>query len=64
MDYNIYVSDMLGPRAAAFDDDDTPEDHIDEDLKNDSVSTMDMTVSYRYTFDPFRHLVGQLNDSL
>ena len=55
---------MLGPRAAAFDDDDTPEDHIDEDLKNDSVSTMDMTVSYRYTFDPFRHLVGQLNDSL
>lgn len=40
---------MLGPRAAAFDDDDTPEDHIDEDLKNDPVSTMDMTVSYNPT---------------
>ena len=41
---------MLGPRAAAFDDDDTPEDYIDADLKDDPVSTMDMTVSYDLNF--------------
>lgn len=37
---------MLGPRAGAFDDSDIPDDtDDDEDLKNDPISQMDMTVS-------------------
>ena len=35
---------MLGPRGAAFDEDDIPGDDDDEDLKNDPISQMDMTV--------------------
>ena len=35
---------MLGPRGAAFDNDDALDDNDDEDLKNDPVSTMDMRV--------------------
>ena len=35
---------MLGPRAGAFDEDDIPDDIDDEDLKNDPISQMDMTV--------------------
>ncbi|RDX47886.1 ARM repeat-containing protein [Lentinus brumalis] len=36
------LSEMLGPRGMAFDNDDALEDNDDEDLKNDPVSTMDM----------------------
>ncbi|KAI5119706.1 hypothetical protein M0805_001421 [Coniferiporia weirii] len=38
-----FLSDMLGPRATAFDDDDVPDDNDDEDLQNDPISQMDMT---------------------
>ncbi|THH01586.1 hypothetical protein EW145_g6890 [Phellinidium pouzarii] len=38
-----FISDMLGPRAAAFDNDDFPDDNDDDDLKNDPISQMDMT---------------------
>ncbi|KAL5519373.1 hypothetical protein ACEPAH_1056 [Sanghuangporus vaninii] len=38
-----FLSDMLGPRAGAFDEDDIPDDMDDEDLKNDPISQMDMT---------------------
>lgn len=38
------LSEMLGPRGMAFDNDDALEDNDDEDLKNDPVSTMDMRV--------------------
>ncbi|KAH8119757.1 ARM repeat-containing protein [Phellopilus nigrolimitatus] len=38
-----FLSDVLGPRGGAFDDDDIPDDNDDEDLKNDSISQMDMT---------------------
>ncbi|PIL31196.1 hypothetical protein GSI_05894 [Ganoderma sinense ZZ0214-1] len=37
-----FLSDMLGPRGMAFDNDDALEGADDEDLKNDPVSTMDM----------------------
>ncbi|KAI0325407.1 ARM repeat-containing protein [Cubamyces sp. BRFM 1775] len=37
-----FLSDMLGPRGMAFDNDDALEENDDEDLKNDPVSTMDM----------------------
>ncbi|CDO77258.1 hypothetical protein BN946_scf184753.g8 [Trametes cinnabarina] len=37
-----FLSDMLGPRGMAFDNDDALEEDDDEDLKNDPVSTMDM----------------------
>ncbi|KAL7284955.1 hypothetical protein ACG7TL_000044 [Trametes sanguinea] len=37
-----FLSDMLGPRGMAFDNDDALEEEDDEDLKNDPVSTMDM----------------------
>ena len=39
-----FLSDMLGPRGVAFDNDDALEGNDDEDLKNDPVSTMDMQV--------------------
>ena len=39
-----FLSDMLGPRGMAFDNDDALEGNDDEDLKNDPVSTMDMQV--------------------
>ena len=38
------LSDMLGPRAGALDEDNIPDDNDDEDLKNDPISQMDMTV--------------------
>lgn len=41
---------MLGPRGAAFDDDDVPDDNDDEDLQHDPISQMDMTVSQRFSF--------------
>ncbi|KAH7915756.1 armadillo-type protein [Hygrophoropsis aurantiaca] len=37
-----FLSEMLGPRGANFDNDDILEDNDDEDLKNDPVSQMDM----------------------
>ncbi|KAH9923163.1 armadillo-type protein [Epithele typhae] len=47
------LSDMLGPRGAAFDNDDALDVHDDEDLKADPVSTMDMRA----------HLLGFLRES-
>ena len=40
-----FLSDMLGPKGVAFDNDDYLDDNDDEDLKNDPVSQMDMQVS-------------------
>ncbi|KAL0951964.1 hypothetical protein HGRIS_008615 [Hohenbuehelia grisea] len=37
-----FLSDMLGPRGMAFDNDDILDDNDDEDLKNDEISTMDL----------------------
>ncbi|KIM88892.1 hypothetical protein PILCRDRAFT_244255 [Piloderma croceum F 1598] len=37
-----FLSDMLGPKGMAFDNDDVLDDSDDEDLKNDPVSQMDM----------------------
>ncbi|KAF7307222.1 ARM repeat-containing protein [Mycena indigotica] len=37
-----YLSDLIGPRGVAFDNDDILEQDDDEDLKKDPVSTMDM----------------------
>jgi len=39
-----FLSDMLGPKGMAFDNDDVLDDSDDEDLKNDPVSQMDMQV--------------------
>ena len=41
-----FLSEMLGPRGVAFDNDDALDDNDDEDLKNDPVSTMDMRVRF------------------
>lgn len=55
-----FLSDMIGPKGMAFDNDDVLEDSDDEDLKNDAVSQMDMqvnvTIPYSYwtIIDPFR----------
>jgi hypothetical protein len=38
-------TDLIGPRGAAFDNDDIADDSEDEDLKADPVSQMDMKVS-------------------
>ncbi|PAV22617.1 ARM repeat-containing [Pyrrhoderma noxium] len=38
-----FLSDILGPKGTAFDEDDIPGDDDDEDLKNDPISQMDMT---------------------
>ena len=43
-DEYAFLSEMLGPRGVAFDNDEALEGHDDEDLKNDPVSTMDMRV--------------------
>ena len=40
------MSDMLGPKGMAFDNDDVLDDSDDDDLKNDPVSQMDMQVSH------------------
>ena len=37
-----FLSDMLGPKGMAFDNDDILEDDDDEDLKNDPVSQINM----------------------
>jgi len=38
------LSEMLGPKGMAFDNDEVLDDNDDEDLKNDPISQMDMTV--------------------
>lgn len=38
------LSEMLGPKGVAFDNDQVFDDNDDEDLKNDPISQMDMTV--------------------
>lgn len=38
------LSEMLGPKGVAFDNDEVLDDNDDEDLKNDPISRMDMTV--------------------
>ena len=43
-----FLSDMLGPKGMAFDNDEVLDDSDDEDLKNDPVSHMDMQVSLDY----------------
>lgn len=40
-----FLSDMLGPKGMAFDNDEILDDNDDEDLKNDPVSQIDMQVS-------------------
>ncbi|EDR15931.1 uncharacterized protein LACBIDRAFT_242896 [Laccaria bicolor S238N-H82] len=47
-----FLSEMLGPKGMAFDNDELLDDHDDEDLKNDPVSQMDMQA----------HLVSFLRD--
>ena len=39
-----FLSDMLGPKGMAFDNDEVLDDNDDEDLKNDPVSQLDMQV--------------------
>lgn len=46
------LSDMLGPKGMAFDNDEILDDNDDEDLKNDPVSQMDMQVSCIYQCRP------------
>lgn len=38
------LSEMLGPKGVAFDNDEILDDNDDEDLKNDPISQMDMKV--------------------
>jgi hypothetical protein len=40
-----FLSDMIGPKGMAFDNDEVLDDNDDEDLKNDPVSQLDMQVS-------------------
>ncbi|KAF7303143.1 ARM repeat-containing protein [Mycena kentingensis (nom. inval.)] len=37
-----YLSDLIGPRGVAFDNDDVLDEEDDEDLQKDPISTMDM----------------------
>lgn len=39
-----FLSEMIGPKGMAFDNDDVLDDSDDEDLKSDPVSQMDMQV--------------------
>ncbi|PPQ99515.1 hypothetical protein CVT24_005305 [Panaeolus cyanescens] len=64
-----FLSDMLGPRGVAFDNDEILESNDDEDLKNDPVSQIDMP-SHLMTFikecaahntNDFSHIVDQLS---
>ncbi|RXW18578.1 hypothetical protein EST38_g7277 [Candolleomyces aberdarensis] len=64
-----FLSEMLGPKGVAFDNDDYLDDNDDEDLKNDPISQMDMQ-SHLRTFirdyaaqhgDAFGSIAGQLN---
>ena len=45
-----FLSEMLGPRGVAFDNDDALTENDDEDLKSDPVSTMDMRVCFKRCF--------------
>ena len=38
------LSEMLGPKGVAFDNDEILDDNDDEDLKNDPISQIDMAV--------------------
>jgi hypothetical protein len=38
------LSEMLGPKGMAFDNDEVLDDADDEDLKNDAISQMDVQV--------------------
>lgn len=40
-----FLSEMIGPKGVAFDNDEILDGNDDEDLKNDDVSQMDMQVS-------------------
>lgn len=40
-----FLSEMLGPRGANFDNDDIFDENDDEDLKNDPISQIDMKVN-------------------
>jgi hypothetical protein len=40
-----FLSEMIGPKGMAFDNDDVLEGSDDEDLKSDPISQMDMQVS-------------------
>jgi hypothetical protein len=39
-----FLSDLIGPKGMAFDNDDVLEDSDDEDLKSDPISQLDMQV--------------------
>jgi hypothetical protein len=39
-----FLSEMIGPKGMAFDNDDVLDDSDDEDLKSDPISQMDMQV--------------------
>ncbi|EEB87507.1 hypothetical protein MPER_15122, partial [Moniliophthora perniciosa FA553] len=39
-----FLSELIGPKGMAFDNDDILDDSDDEDLKNDPISQMDMQV--------------------
>jgi len=47
-----FLSDMLGPRGANFDNDDILYESDDEDLKNDPVSQINMKVGIFHNADP------------
>ncbi|KAG6849551.1 hypothetical protein H0H93_007499 [Arthromyces matolae] len=63
-----FLSDMIGPRGMAFDNDDILDQSDDEDLKNDPISEMDMQAHLISFFKEcaarnlsnFSTLVGQL----
>ena len=45
-----FLSEMIGPKGMAFDNDDVLEDSDDEDLKNDPISQMDMQVNLMLSY--------------
>ena len=47
-----FLSELIGPKGMAFDNDDVLEEEDDEDLQKDPVSTMDMQVRRHF----FSHL--------
>jgi hypothetical protein len=62
------LSEMLGPKGVAFDNDEVLDDNDDEDLKKDPISQMDMTVGRvrNATFtlvDPLRSRVTSSHSS-
>ncbi|KAF8079173.1 armadillo-type protein [Lyophyllum atratum] len=64
-----FLSDMIGPKGMAFDNDDVLDESDDEDLKNDPISEMDMQAHIISFFrecaarntNNFSALVGQLS---